>query len=555
LTTIEQLNQIAVAEILGALQIKFSKKWSTFSLYEGNKSTGGWKASIDWEFKDFSNKWRPEGDRLKFIQTYLGVSTHEALTWVEETFWINGSKWENKTRGSPLTEKRNKFKPLNEEQIKYLDTRGIYKYDWCRSYKNNICIQICTALENITSLQSRNIGEWNRYYVEANTNSDGLFIHKLDYSKKALIVVEWMTDFLSLRQYTTNVVGLVNAKNDGQLQMIKNLSNEFEIYFVPDNDDAGKITIQKFNVLWIHYNLFKLEPYWMKDINDVLVNYWLWEEILTIIFNESDKPLTNLQLARKKALEYRILYEENDWHLGFPSWYEVLDKYTDWIIRWKVYMIMAYSNVGKTRFAYSLVKSMVKLKKKIHFYSLEVDAWMLFLEIIQSIYWRDRGKTMENLNDLDLTKLEKYLEIHDDVRSLNKIVQSIKNEKPEIAFIDFVQNIEEKGWEYEKMTNIALTLQKLAIFTGTTIFPLSQVANEGRFAWGDALPKWSWALFASSDVIFTLWAKDWEKYLTISKNKYWKANVNYILNIDYQTSTFRMAEDNLEEAWGFKWLK
>jgi pyruvate dehydrogenase complex dehydrogenase (E1) component len=63
-------------------------------------------------------------------------------------------------------------------------------------------------------------------------------------------------------------------------------------------------------------------------------------------------------------------------------------------------------------------------------------------------------------------------------------------------------------------------------------------------------------LFASTDVIFTLWGRDWKKFLTITKNKFWKAWVNYILDIEYATSTFKMAEDALEEAsWSnFKWL-
>jgi hypothetical protein len=118
------------------------------------------------------------------------------------------------------------------------------------------------------------------------------------------------------------------------------------------------------------------------------------------------------------------------------------------------------------------------------------------------------------------------------------------NEKPDVIFIDFVQNIEHNWSEYEKMTEIALRLQKLAIMTWTTIISLSQVWNESRFLeWSMIMPKWSWALFASSDVIFSLRSKEWEKYFTISKNKYWPANKTFWLNIDYEKSIFNMSED------------
>ena len=134
----------------------------------------------------------------------------------------------------------------------------------------------------------------------------------------------------------------------------------------------------------------------------------------------------------------------------------------------------------------------------------------------------------------------------------------IRNDKPDIAIIDFIQNIEQPWREYDKMTEIALRIQKLAILTGTTIVQLSQVANESRFADGNSiLPKGSWALFASSDVIFTLWAREGKKFLTLSKNKFWPVWQDFILEIDYWKSDFKMTEDVLEEASSnnFKWLK
>jgi hypothetical protein len=129
------------------------------------------------------------------------------------------------------------------------------------------------------------------------------------------------------------------------------------------------------------------------------------------------------------------------------------------------------------------------------------------------------------------------------------IEAKITNSKADIVFIDFVQNIEHKWDEYSKTTDIAIRLQKSWILTWKTLINLSQVNNESRFAeWSNIQPKWSWALFASSDVIFSLWSREWNRFLTISKNKYWPAWINFILNVDYRTSTFNLAEDIAEEA-------
>lgn len=558
MSTIDKLNTIEVSSILHALWIKYQVKWWTFSLYEGNKITSWWKASIDWKFNDFSEKWRAKWDRLEFIMQYLWCSKHDALNWCEDNFNIDN---DFKIIDNPIKDKWESMWDLSQDQIDYLASRSI-DYELLRwivkNYKNNICMPIRNTDSTIKSLQSRSISEWwSRYYVESNTDSDGLFIDWINSDKKVLIVVEWFTDFISLRQYTTNVVWLLNAKNEWQIRMIKDLSINYSIYFIPDNDEAWQSTIDKFDKFWIKHNIFRLEHYWVKDINELLMNFWLWKDVLRVISTESERPPSNLQTALSKAKWYRDIYDNNWWKLWYPSGYPLLDKYTDGIIKWKVYMIMAYSNVGKTRFAYSFMKNMIKEWKKIHFYSLEVDTWMLFIEMIWAIHWWNKHEVLKRLDWLDIESLEEQIEIHDDIRTLEQIEKSILNDKPDVAFIDFVQNIELQGREYEKMTDIALRIQKLAILTWTTIIQLSQVSNESRFADGNnILPKGSGALFASSDVILTLWVRDWERFLTISKNKYWPAWINFLLNIDYSTSTFNMAEEVWDEVkWGgYKWI-
>lgn len=553
----EKINTIDVVDILYKLWIRYKEKQWTYSLIYNWKQTDWWKASRDWKFTDFSEKWRPEWDRVTFVMQYLWISKKDRVSWYEREFNIKSEyiKMEN-----PIKEKRDNMLSLSQNQIDYLEERKIdYNLLWNIVKNNNwkLCLPIKTTNWEIKSLQSRAVWE-HRYYVEANTDSDWIFMDWLDDNKKSILVVEWFSDFLSLRQYTTNVVWLLNAKNEWQIRMIKDLSTKYKIFFIPDNDEAWLVTVEKFDKMWIKYNLFKLSNYWVKDINELLCNTWLWKDILTLIWEDSEKPLTNIQLAIQRAKEYQKLYKENWWHLWFSTWYPLIDECTDWFIRGKIYMIMAYSNVGKTRFAYSLIRNMIKEKKKVHFYSLEVDTWMLLIEIVWALKNLTRQEVMENLDWIDYSELEEYIEMHDDIRTLEQIESSIKNDKPDIAVIDFIQNIEHIWSEYEKMTDIALKIQKLWIITWTTIIQLSQVSNESRFAdWADALPKWSWALFASSDVIFTLWGRDWKKFLTISKNKYWKAWVNFILNIDYATSTFHLRNDLLDESRkrDFKWFK
>lgn len=546
MSVINQINNIDLELILQKLQIRYRKKWNVLELYDKWEITWGWKWDINkWIISDFSEKWRANWDRIDFIAKYFWVDRKRSIKWYIDNFNIMVDK--KKPISNPIEEKWNSLPLLSNVQKEYLASRFI---DADKLELKDLGWYIALYIRwldwNIKSIQSRNITEeWPRYKVLANTDSDWLFYYWIKPELWYLIVVEWMTDFLSLRQYTTNVVWLVNAKNQWGIEIIKAMSTKYDIFFVPDNDEAWKSTIQKFQERLIRYNYFNLDIYWCKDINEVLCNYWLWEEILDVIFAESEKPLSNLRLALNKAKIYKKLYEENWGMLWFSSWYKELDKYISWIILWKSYLIMAYSNQGKSRFAYSLIKHMIKLKKKIVFFSLEVDVWMLFLEIIWAITQKTKEEILSNLEATDIKEIEKYLEVYDDIRSLEQIQNKILNSNADVVFIDFVQNIEHKWDEYSKMTDIAIQLQKSWILTWKTLINLSQVNNESRFAeWTNIQPKWSWALFASSDVIFSLWAKDNHRYLTIAKNKYWPAWINFSLNIDFKTSTFILFDDN-----------
>ena len=123
-----------------------------------------------------------------------------------------------------------------------------------------------------------------------------------------------------------------------------------------------------------------------------------------------------------------------------------------------------------------------------------------------------------------------------------KTICKIKN--PDVCFIDFVQNIQSKATsEYEKMTQIAQELQLLWISTGITMFNISQISNEGRFKKGDEINlKWSWALFASSDVILILWKENQTLKLTIAKNKFGRNGVEYDVSVDFETAKFNLFE-------------
>lgn len=82
---------------------------------------------------------------------------------------------------------------------------------------------------------------------------------------------------------------------------------------------------------------------------------------------------------------------------------------------------------------------------------------------------------------MDITAIQYAdIEIIDNKYNLEEILLYAESRKPDVVFIDFVQNIRTGGKsEYESMTEIAVKIQQLAIQNNIAVFDLSQISNDG----------------------------------------------------------------------------
>lgn len=269
-----------------------------------------------------------------------------------------------------------------------------------------------------------------------------------------------------------------------------------------------------------------------------------------------DKPNYNnawsALTAIEKMQEYSDIMKKNNGKLWIASLYPIFDNFTSWIIRWKVYTIAWYSNTGKSRFAYSYVNYFLKMWLKVIFFNLEVDKWM-FMNHICCNYYNTRRVNIDKsiIDPLDFQNLL----IFDDVWDLNEMETIIHELKPDIVFIDFVQNVQ-VWWfsEYEKMSTIARTIQKIWIDTQATMFSIAQLSNStGKDVANGKIDfitiKWAWEFIASSDVVYLLRAM-WEDHkkeqllwISIIKNKYGAKPWELMFNADFELSKFELMKD------------
>lgn len=343
-----------------------------------------------------------------------------------------------------------------------------------------------------------------------------------DYLEKNKLLKEiwWISFLIELTESTPysnnwkNYRDIIKEKSDRR--KIIQYARQIEIMWYKEDEEMKSILE---NVENISDYVFNLKP---KDI--------VWD---TISFVNSFEDLRDKIIERK-------------WMLWIPTIFPLVDKYTKWQQEWRVTTLVAYSNVWKSKVSYSYVSNFLKQGKRVMYISLEVDSAMLFSNILANYYNKNYYEVLKQEFVYDMWDFEN-LEIYDSIYKLNDIKTLIKARNPDIVFIDFIQNIQSHWTETEKMTQVAQEIQQLAITTWISFFNLSQANNESRFKWWSEIqPKWSWAIFASTDLMFAL-NREWNNlYYTIAKNKYWPANKKFLIIQDETFSNFKISEEKYE---------
>lgn len=384
---------------------------------------------------------------------------------------------------------------------------------WSIIIDNSIIDSVDIDISDFYNEKNRVIFKALKKLREYNKKMDIVILKDFLKSKKLLSYVwwvAWITDIVDVCTHTT----FWQSYSD----IIKEHSNRRKII-------AESIKMQK---VWFDLS--------QEDVLDKI------SDISTKLYNKKKKWNGIVDIVDTWD-NFMDLYKKQ-WGIWYKTPYPILDKYLWWIISWKVYTIVWYSWTGKSNFSYSFVTDWLKKWKKIIFFSLEVQKEMLLNLLLKSYY---NISQKEILKDDFFFNMEdfKNLEVYDDIYSLDEMKSIVQSHNPDLVFIDFIQNVDTQwGSEYEKMTKVAQDIQKLAIKTNATIFSVSQANNDSRFkdTW-KIQPKWSGAIFASSDIILAL-GRDWDNLqLNLMKNKFWISDKNFVIIPDFSKLQFNLAKE------------
>ena len=194
-----------------------------------------------------------------------------------------------------------------------------------------------------------------------------------------------------------------------------------------------------------------------------------------------------------KPSEIIALLEENKKNVEFmPTGFVNIDSELDGgFLKKEIIVLGAFTGIGKSFIAGQLFFNLASKGFRCAYFSLEISNEMIISRIIGQLANIKPSRIMNGLlsyEEVDTKAKAKaqvlmydtYMHIFDDLYFLEEIEKKIIAGKYEFVVVDFIQNImvNKNMSEYDRLSYVAVQLQKIAKKTNCCILVLSQLSNK-----------------------------------------------------------------------------
>ena len=230
----------------------------------------------------------------------------------------------------------------------------------------------------------------------------------------------------------------------------------------------------------------------LDDANAITILGAIEKEIIDIVDLEQESRAIDSEGIINEINADIAKGQEGGWK-GFNTGFADIDSTTGGFIPTHCWIVGAYTGVGKTFMILQMLLNVLKQNGKVMLFSTEMDRKMNMLRLISNLAGLGTIQVLKGLLNAEekvrmvsaqetLRSYKKNLTIYDDVYTVEQIRLKAKKrclkEGLDIIFVDFIQNLRGSENIYERMSNAALELQKIAQELNVTIVIASQVSQE-----------------------------------------------------------------------------
>lgn len=196
-------------------------------------------------------------------------------------------------------------------------------------------------------------------------------------------------------------------------------------------------------------------------------------------------------MPRKFSEIYNTIQENKKTIEVLPTGLNAIDKFLDGgFLKKELVVLGGKTGGGKSIFGATIFYNIAKSGCNSAYFSLEISDEMLVARLVGAganlsptrvMITQMEKEDMEKSDEskAEISVYEELMSFYDDLYQLSDIEKEIRANKYDFVVIDFIQNIIARiPDEYERMSFVALSLQRLAKSTNTCILALSQLSNQ-----------------------------------------------------------------------------
>lgn len=174
-----------------------------------------------------------------------------------------------------------------------------------------------------------------------------------------------------------------------------------------------------------------------------------------------------------------------------PTGFHALDAFLDGgFLKKELVVLGGATGRGKSLFGGTMFHNIARSGFKCAYFSLEISNEMIASRLIGAKAnvspTRVMIKMLEEYEaiaqkhaEAEISVYEEFMYFYDDIYQLSLLEKEIRTNKYDFVVIDFIQNImSQHSEEYDRLSHIALSLQKLAKEMNCCILALSQLSNQ-----------------------------------------------------------------------------